>query len=168
MVPSSEGELSWLDHCDSSCKYRQEAGAMSPGLSFYLPLSPSVSVPFLFFSTKILPRAPCLLPVCFGHSPAVAFLLIVEVQRNPLNRSHLPGAEAGTSLYCFSGLSIMSSWLERPSGWPSSNPPTSCVPAATWGAGQAHCVPGHHRCHQARQLQVTLALTEIKGECPEL
>lgn len=57
----------------------------------------------------------------------------------------------------------MNSWLGPP-GWRSTTPLTFCVPAATWGSGQAHCVPGHHRCHQAHRLPVTSALTEIKGE----
>ena len=37
--------------------------------------------------------------------------------------------------------------------------------AATWGAGQAHCVRGHEGCHQVYQLQVNIiCLAAVNGE----
>ncbi|KAJ8786645.1 hypothetical protein J1605_006134 [Eschrichtius robustus] len=54
--------------------------------------------------------------------------------------------------------SFLNSWLERPPDW------LSTTPCCYLGAGQAHCVPGHHRCHHVYQLQVVLALTEIKAK----
>lgn len=121
----------------------------------YLPL-PATSLflpPFLLSQDSALGGLP-LVPMLPSPLPSAA----LSGTRKPTQQ--VVCAKAGaTDLFC-QAMSITNSflnnWLERPPDW------LSTTPCCYLGAGQAHCVPGHHRCHHVHQLQVVLALTEIK------